>query len=487
MRQDGAREARGYNPACLPVIALLTDFGLQDHYVGAMKGAILTACPEATLVDVAPRGARPRRGRGGARARRRVPALPGGHRLRGGGGPGRRLGAPADRGGRRPLALRRAPTTASSPSCSRPTPPRASTSSRTRCSSASRSRRSSTGATSSARPPARLARGLALEEVGPVVADPVRLAQPPKTRLDAGWEGAVLHVDRFGNLTTNLLESRPRGARRRASRASRWPRGAGPAARALVLGRRGRPPVRARRLERPARDRRPPRPRRRAAGRRPRGSRPRAPPRLSVLHSPRDKLRQTRGLSLERGPLERPERGTDAHGRGVRRSTRPGRLRPLERPGLPARPRRHGAGRHAHHAEPPAGQRALRRDDAGAGDRDRVARVPAGRQARHPVRGREVLLRGLRAGRPPRRPRLHDARELPAHLRGARQGGQAHARGGGGARARRRLHPRRGVRHGARRAERQAGAPGDPRAASSTRWRPRSCPGSSAASARSRS
>src|SRR5688572_295121 len=35
-----------------PVIALLTDFGTQDHYVGALKGAILTLCPEATLVDI---------------------------------------------------------------------------------------------------------------------------------------------------------------------------------------------------------------------------------------------------------------------------------------------------------------------------------------------------------------------------------------------------------------------------------------------------
>ena len=30
---------------------------------------------------------------------------------------------------------------------------------------------------------------------------------PPKTRRAEGWEGAVLHVDRFGNLTTNLLEA----------------------------------------------------------------------------------------------------------------------------------------------------------------------------------------------------------------------------------------------------------------------------------------
>ena len=35
-----------------PVIALLTDFGLGDHYVGAMKGVMLGICPHATLVDI---------------------------------------------------------------------------------------------------------------------------------------------------------------------------------------------------------------------------------------------------------------------------------------------------------------------------------------------------------------------------------------------------------------------------------------------------
>jgi S-adenosylmethionine hydrolase len=34
------------------VVALLTDFGTQDHYVGAVKGAILAAEPEARLVDL---------------------------------------------------------------------------------------------------------------------------------------------------------------------------------------------------------------------------------------------------------------------------------------------------------------------------------------------------------------------------------------------------------------------------------------------------
>ncbi|MDE3156968.1 MAG: SAM-dependent chlorinase/fluorinase [Acidobacteriota bacterium] len=35
-----------------PVIALLTDFGLRDHYVGTMKGVALGICPESTLVDI---------------------------------------------------------------------------------------------------------------------------------------------------------------------------------------------------------------------------------------------------------------------------------------------------------------------------------------------------------------------------------------------------------------------------------------------------
>ncbi len=34
------------------VIAFLTDFGLKDHYVGVMKGVALSICPEAILVDL---------------------------------------------------------------------------------------------------------------------------------------------------------------------------------------------------------------------------------------------------------------------------------------------------------------------------------------------------------------------------------------------------------------------------------------------------
>lgn len=35
-----------------PVVALLTDFGLRDHYVGTMKGVVLGICPDVALVDI---------------------------------------------------------------------------------------------------------------------------------------------------------------------------------------------------------------------------------------------------------------------------------------------------------------------------------------------------------------------------------------------------------------------------------------------------
>jgi S-adenosylmethionine hydrolase len=34
------------------MIAMLTDFGTRDHYVGTMKGVALGICPDATLVDI---------------------------------------------------------------------------------------------------------------------------------------------------------------------------------------------------------------------------------------------------------------------------------------------------------------------------------------------------------------------------------------------------------------------------------------------------
>ena len=35
-----------------PILTLTTDFGLADHYVGVMKGVILEICPRAQIVDI---------------------------------------------------------------------------------------------------------------------------------------------------------------------------------------------------------------------------------------------------------------------------------------------------------------------------------------------------------------------------------------------------------------------------------------------------
>jgi S-adenosyl-L-methionine hydrolase (adenosine-forming) len=51
---------------------------------------------------------------------------------------------------------------------------------------------------------AHLSAGKAFEEVGPLVHDPIMLSIPTATMSAAGLEGAVIYVDRFGNLTSNI-------------------------------------------------------------------------------------------------------------------------------------------------------------------------------------------------------------------------------------------------------------------------------------------
>jgi S-adenosyl-L-methionine hydrolase (adenosine-forming) len=189
-----------------PVIALLTDFGLRDAYAGAMKGAILSACPEATLVDVL----------------HEVPA----HDVAAGAlaldsayrqfPEGTVFVAVVDPGvgsTRRPVALGAGRWRFVGPDNGLFTfVLEAHPSARIHLLANPLLFREPLSPVFHGRdlfgPAAgRIARGLPLEEVGPVVTDPVRLASSPKLRSAAGWEGAVLHVDRFGNLTTNLLEA----------------------------------------------------------------------------------------------------------------------------------------------------------------------------------------------------------------------------------------------------------------------------------------
>lgn len=200
----------------MPVIALLTDFGLQDHYVGAMKGAILSTCPEATLVDVC----------------HDVPAwdvaagallLDAAYRHFPGGTVFVAVVDPGVGSERRPVALGAGRWLFVGPdnglfTCVLQAHPQA----RVRLLANPVLYRTPLSAVFHGRDlfgpaAAHLARGLALEEVGPALADPVRLPLPSPVRVPGGWEGEVLHVDRFGNLITNLTEAELRSAGRRDS------------------------------------------------------------------------------------------------------------------------------------------------------------------------------------------------------------------------------------------------------------------------------
>lgn len=51
---------------------------------------------------------------------------------------------------------------------------------------------------------AHLAAGVPIEEIGSPVENPVMLDLPEPTPTETGWRGTILHIDHFGNLTSNL-------------------------------------------------------------------------------------------------------------------------------------------------------------------------------------------------------------------------------------------------------------------------------------------
>ncbi len=51
---------------------------------------------------------------------------------------------------------------------------------------------------------AHLATGAPLEAMGHLIIDPVRLKLPMPRRTESGWQGEVIHVDHFGNLSSNI-------------------------------------------------------------------------------------------------------------------------------------------------------------------------------------------------------------------------------------------------------------------------------------------
>ena len=194
-------------------MALLTDFGAMDPYVGAMKGAILSVCPEATLVDLAHEVPPHDVLAGALTLHAACRTFPAGTVFVAVVDPG--VGSP-----RRGLALRAGPHLFVGPdnglfSFVLREHPQA----RIHGLENSRLFRSPVSPVFHGRdvfgPVAgHLAQGVGLGEVGPKVEDPVLLEAPEPRKLATGeWEAAVLYVDRFGNLTTSLSERAVEGAR----------------------------------------------------------------------------------------------------------------------------------------------------------------------------------------------------------------------------------------------------------------------------------
>jgi S-adenosylmethionine hydrolase len=187
-----------------PIVALLSDFGTQDHYVGAMKGAVLSVCPEAQLVDVV-HDLPPHDVESGSFAlAAAADAFPPGTVFLAVVDPG--VGTP-----RRALAAQTSAHRFVAPDNGLLTLVLADhPDARVHAITNGGLFRFQVSSTFHGRdifgPVAgHLARGAPIEEVGAPVDDARRLAVPQmRRRADDEWEGEVVQVDRFGNLTTNV-------------------------------------------------------------------------------------------------------------------------------------------------------------------------------------------------------------------------------------------------------------------------------------------
>lgn len=197
----------------MPIVSLLTDFGLKDGNVGVMKGVIWGICPTAQIADlshlIAPQNVR----EAALVLFRAMPFFP----------PGTVHLAVVDPGvgtARRPMAARLGDQYYVGPD----------NGTLTLCiQRAEREQQPVTfihlnkpeywleevsyvfhGRDIFAPVAGHLAQGVALESLGVSFPDPVLLPLPRPERTPSGWRGEIIHIDHFGNAASNLrLEDLP--------------------------------------------------------------------------------------------------------------------------------------------------------------------------------------------------------------------------------------------------------------------------------------
>jgi S-adenosylmethionine hydrolase len=184
----------------MPILTLLTDFGLDDYYVAAVKGTVLRLAPGATLVDVSHQVPPGDVETAVFLLAAAAPAFPDGtvHLA---------VVDPGVGSQRRILAVRRGEARFLAPDNGLLTP--FLDGAEVRSVERGELFLASPGQTFHGRDrfapaAAWLLRGERLEDLGPEVTDPVRLPVPAPVRLPDRISGRVAHVDRYGNLVTDI-------------------------------------------------------------------------------------------------------------------------------------------------------------------------------------------------------------------------------------------------------------------------------------------
>lgn len=186
-----------------PVVALVTDFGIEDHYVGTMKGVILGVCPETTLVDIT-HLVPPHDIRAGARqlaaAYRYFPAGTVFLAVVDPGVGSARHGIAVEAGDYRFVG----PDNGLLSAVLDETPPRRMVELSDRKFARATISRTFEGRDRFAPAAGWLAKGVALSSLGRGLASHVRLEWPLPVDVPDGLDAVVESVDRFGNLVTNV-------------------------------------------------------------------------------------------------------------------------------------------------------------------------------------------------------------------------------------------------------------------------------------------
>lgn len=184
------------------IVALLTDYGTRDQYAGSLRGAVLSACPEANVVDITHDIERHNVREGGFVLRVTAPSFPAGTAFVAVVDPG--VGTP-----RRGIAIRAGGYYFVGPDNGlftliladhRDAEVRQLTNQ-----GLFRYHVSSTfhGRDIFAPVAGALVQGTAFEDVGPLVSDP-EVYEFPFPELGESLDGRVIHIDHFGNVVTSI-------------------------------------------------------------------------------------------------------------------------------------------------------------------------------------------------------------------------------------------------------------------------------------------